>query len=87
MITALILKVRDVGPSSDGTVGDQTMRVASPAKAAASSVAPEAQPLMPVSETPPEFMKTQKMAAVKTDPPAEFMTTQKLDLNALGKSS
>ncbi len=87
MITALILKVRDVGPSPDGTAGDQTMRVASPAKAVASSVATEAQPLMPVSETPPEFMKTQKMAAVKTDPPAEFMTTQKLDLNALGKPS
>jgi hypothetical protein len=86
MITSLILKVRDVGPSPDGTVGDQTMRVAGPATVAVTSAAPVMRPTMPVSDTPPEFMKTQKMAAVKDEPKAEFLTTQKLDLNAIGKS-
>lgn len=89
MITALILKVRDVGPSAGAPVGDATMRVASPATVAppvaATPATPASQPVAPAVETQPDFLKTQKMVAVKDDTQDQFMTTQKLDLNAMAR--
>ncbi len=71
MITQLIMQVRDVGPSKE---------------VAAMVPAPIAEPEM-------DFLKTQRIAAVATEPnitvklpiketPPEFLTTQKLDLSA-----
>ncbi len=64
MITALIMKVRDVG--------------APPSMAMPVAQAP-ATP-KPVAEPMPDFLKTIKTAIAPKEPAAEFLTTQKLDL-------
>jgi hypothetical protein len=89
MITALILKVRDVGPSPDSQSGNATMRAAAapiaPAAAPAGGAAPVPPPATPAEEPQPAYLKTQKMVAVKEETRPEFMTTQKLDLNGMAK--
>jgi hypothetical protein len=64
MITALIMKVRDVGAPKEAAV---PVAAATPAA------------VTPVAEPAPEFMKTVKMVVPPKDPPADFLTTQKLD--------
>jgi len=83
MITSLIMKVRDVGPSK--TVAAATAAASPTASVVtrpAAPVAPAPASTPAAGETKPEFLKTVKMVVAK-DQPAEFATTQKLDLSKL----
>ena len=80
MITALIMKVRDVGPSQEQA---PAASIAVPA-AAAPAAAPKAA-ATPEAEPNPEFMKTVKMMAPPKEPAADFSTTQKLDFSTTQK--
>lgn len=83
MITSLIMKVRDVGPSK--TVAAATAAASPTASVVtrpAAPVAPAPASTPAAGETKPEFLKTVKMVVPK-DQPAEFATTQKLDLSKL----
>ena len=72
MITSLILKVREAGPS-----GGAAPQLPRPAVAAPAPVAPK-----PAADPAPEFLKTTRTLAT-TAPAKEFTTTQKLDLNSI----
>jgi hypothetical protein len=84
MITGLILKVRDVGPSPDeaGVFTRATGDIATPDSGDGGTVTtitrPEAGPEAP--EPNPEFLKTQKTTAASPEQSPEFMKTQQLDL-------
>jgi Dynamin family len=82
MITSLIMKVRDVGPSkaAAATPAAASPTVSAVTRPAAPAPAPVSMPA--AAETNPEFLKTVKMVVAK-DQPAEFATTQKLDLSKL----
>jgi hypothetical protein len=82
MITALIMKVRDVGPSPEAKMD----AAASAAAIAPPPAAPAAAPAAAAAATNPDFLKTVRMTATAAAPQKEFLTTQKLDLNTLGKS-
>ncbi|MEO8100961.1 MAG: dynamin family protein [Betaproteobacteria bacterium] len=86
MITALIMKVRDVGAPQDAAV---PVPAAFPPPAAVAAMDPA-----PAAEPNPEFLKTVKMVAAPKEPVVDllttqkldFSTTQKLDVNSLSKS-
>ena len=86
MITALIMKVRDVGaPQVAAPATSAAVTAPQPAPAAAASKPPE--------EPDPEFTKTVKIVPPPKEPAVDFsatqkldfLTTQKLDLNRLPK--
>lgn len=78
MITILIMKVRDVGPSSDKTLAGTTAIKSPAAKATTTAVK---SPL----ETNPDFLKTVKMTVATKEPSVDFSTTQKLDFGTTQK--
>ena len=78
MITTLIMKVRDVGPSQTPPFGSSTVIKAPVATPASTTVK------SPV-ETNPEFMKTVRMQVAPKEPVADFSTTQKLDFSTTQK--
>jgi len=78
MITTLIMKVRDVGPSQTPPFGSSTVIKAPVATPAITTVK------SPV-ETNPEFMKTVRMQVAPKEPVADFSTTQKLDFSTTQK--
>ena len=82
MITALIMKVRDVGAPKDTAIAAVVDLQAAPAPA---SAAPAPAASMPAAESNPEFMKTQKIAPPPKEPAADFQTTQKLDFSTTQK--
>ena len=77
MITALIMKVRDVNAPADAAV---PAAVVPPAAAA---IAPAA--AMVAAQPNPEFLKTVKMAVPPKEPAVDFSATQKLDFSTTQK--
>ncbi|MEP7157532.1 MAG: dynamin family protein [Betaproteobacteria bacterium] len=78
MITALIMKVRDVGPSQDSTfAGSNAVKLAAASAVTTAVKAPV--------EPNPEFLKTVRMQATPKEPVADFSTTQKLDFGITQK--
>lgn len=80
LISSLIAKVRDVGPTTDPLA----LAEAAPALAATiPNVRPPGSSTV-TADANPDFLKTVKMTASPAQPAAAFDTTQKLDLNSLG---
>ena len=77
MITALILKVRDVGSPKAATT---LVTAAPPPQVSAAPAVP-----MPAEEPSSEFLKTVKMMAPPTEPAMDFSATQKLDFSTTQK--
>ena len=76
MITALILKVRDVGASQNASISAAPMLPTTPPPVAAP---------VPAADPSPEFLKTVKMMVPAKEPAMDFSATQKLDFTTTQK--
>ena len=77
MITALIMKVRDVNAPADAAVPAAVVPPAAAAIAPAAAVV--------AAQPNPEFLKTVKMAVPPKEPAVDFSATQKLDFSTTQK--